>query len=220
MMTTLFLDELFMSVLCPVMLCLAPMSEIFGFGGFEKGIRVSFWIVVSLIFAVTIVLLWGTLLQPEKVGGLIKRLFGLRWLRRWQGKAVQVADDMAHTGRDLRTRSMRWWMEAFAATAVIWMARFLIVNALFWGFVAGCDQLVVLARQYVVWTLLTVSPTPGGSGVSEWLFTNYYGDMIASASVALVLSVFWRLISYYAVLGAGAILLPSYVRGFRHKRNK
>lgn len=215
MMTTLFLDELFMALLCPVMLSLAPMADIFGGGGFEKGVRISFWIVIALIIAVTLALLWGTLLQPTKVGALIRRIFSVKWLRRWSDRANTVADDMASTGRDLRSRPMRWWLESFAATAVIWLSRFLIVNALFAGFVAGCSQLVVLARQYVVWTLLTVSPTPGGSGVSEWLFTNYYGDMISSASVALVISVFWRLISYYAVLGAGAVILPSYLRGIK-----
>ncbi|MCM1110735.1 MAG: flippase-like domain-containing protein [Clostridium sp.] len=217
MMTTLFLDELFMALVCPLMLCLAPIGDIFGGGGFASGVRVSFWVVIGLIIGVTLLLFWGTLLQPEKVGGVVRGVFRLRWLARWRGKAEKTADDIAQTGRDLRTRSVGWWVEAFGATALLWISRFLIVNALFFGFVPGADQLLILARQYVVWVLLTVSPTPGGSGVSEWLFANYYGDMISPASVALVISVFWRLISYYSLLVAGAVLLPSYIRGFRHK---
>lgn len=215
MLTTLFLDELFNVLLCPVIFCLAPMSAIFGFGGFSSGVRVTFWIVIGLITAVTVLLFWGTLGRPETVRSLVCRVFALRLLRRWRDRAVSTADDMVATGRDLRHRPFMWWVKAFTATAGLWISRFMVVNALFWGFVPAASQLVVFARQFVVWTLLTVSPTPGGSGLSEWLFTNYYGDMIHDASVALVIAVFWRLITYYSVLAAGAVLLPSYLRGFR-----
>lgn len=216
-MTTLFLDQFFMVAVGPLMLMLAPMNRIFGFGSFVHGVRISFWIVFALVALVALVLFWATLVRPDYVGALVRGLFRRRWLRRWQAQAEQVAADITATGHDLRRRPLRWWARAFGATAGVWIFRFLIVNALFFGFVAGADQLVVLSRQYVVWTLLTVSPTPGGSGVSEWLFTNYYGDMVATKSVALILSVFWRLISYYAVLAAGAILLPAWIRGFRRR---
>lgn len=218
MLTTLFLDELFNVVLCPLVFVIAPMSAVFGFGGgFTSGVRITFWVVIVLITIITIVLFWGTIGRPEGVRSLIRRLFALRLLRRWRDKAYATADDMVTAGRDLRRRPAGWWVRAFAATAGLWVSRFLVVNALFWGFVAGADQLVVFARQFVVWTLLTVSPTPGGSGLSEWLFTNYYGDMIHDPSVALVIAVFWRLITYYSVLGTGAVLLPSYLRGWRRK---
>lgn len=218
MMTSLFLDEFFNVVLCPVVFLLAPASAIFGFGGaFNQGIRASFWTVMGLIIAVTAILFWGTLLRPEGLRRTIIRLFSFRWLRRWRDKALSTADDIVVTGHDLRRRSAPWWARAFCATSLVWVARFMVVNALFWGFVPAAPQLVVFARQFVVWTLLTVSPTPGGSGLSEWLFTTYYGDLIGAASVALVIAVFWRLITYYSLLAAGAVMLPSYIRGFRRK---
>ena len=55
-----------------------------------------------------------------------------------------------------------------------------------------------------------VSPTPGGSGISEWLFTNYYGDLINSMSMALILALTWRIVSYYVYLAIGICLIPSY----------
>ena len=84
---------------------------------------------------------------------------------------------------EVNSRSVRWWFDAFAATALTWSSRYLVVNALFWGFVPGADQLVVFGRQFVVWVVLMVSPTPGGSGVSEWLFTEYYGDLLHNTSM-------------------------------------
>ena len=213
MMTSLFLDELFNVLLCPLIFCLAPYGAVFGFdGAFSAGIRASFWAVMAGIVVVTAVIGWGTLIRPEGLRRVVVRLFSFRWLRRWKSRAVASADDMVATGHDLRHRGRRWWLEGMAATAVVWVSRFMVVNALFFGFVPSASQSVVFARQGVVWTLLTVSPTPGGSGVSEWLFTNYYGDLISDISVALVIAVFWRLITYYSLLAAGAVMLPAYLR--------
>ena len=58
-----------------------------------------------------------------------------------------------------------------------------------------------------------MSPTPGGSGVSEWLFTEYYGDMLGNASVALIIALFWRIITYYVYLIVGVFLAPSMLSG-------
>ncbi len=123
---------------------------------------------------------------------------------------------MVATSKDLRHRSAGWWIEAFAATTVSWISRYLVVNALFLGFVPSADQLVVFGRQFVVWAILMFSPTPGGSGVSEWLFTEYYGDMLQNAGIALIIALFWRIITYYVYLIIGVCIVPSWLK----KRNK
>ena len=79
----------------------------------------------------------------------------------------------------------------------------MVVNAILLAFAINADQVMVLARQLVMWVVLTICPTPGGSGVSEWIFKNYYGDMIASGSLALLLALCWRIISYYIYLIIG-----------------
>jgi hypothetical protein len=55
-----------------------------------------------------------------------------------------------------------------------------------------------------------ISPTPGGSGVSEWLFTEYYGDLLPVASMAVILALAWRVVSYYVYLVLGSMLIPTY----------
>ena len=161
--------------------------------------------------AVTVLLFCGVILWPARVSGIVRRLFQWRLLRKWQVSAGNLADDMIITSRRLRLCGPAWWAKAFGATALSWSSRFLVVNALFWGFVPDADQLVVLGRQLVVWMILMISPTPGGSGVSEWLFTTYYGDIIAGGTaVAVVLALFWRIISYYIYLIIGAFVLPSF----------
>ncbi|MDE6206464.1 MAG: flippase-like domain-containing protein, partial [Muribaculaceae bacterium] len=103
------------------------------------------------------------------------------------------------------------------ATVVSWCSRYLVVKALFWGFVPAADGVLVFGRQFVVWVVLMVSPTPGGSGISEWLFANYYGDLIGDLGVAAMMALVWRVFSYYIYIIAGTALLPGY---FSKKSNK
>lgn len=124
-----------------------------------------------------------------------------------------MVSNMKATSRWVKTRDLKWWAKVFGATTVSWFSRYFVVNALFWGFIPAASGLLVFGRQFVVWVVLMISPTPGGSGVSEWLFTNYYGDLVGSVSMALVIAMIWRLLSYYIYLFAGVILAPAYFRG-------
>ncbi|MCM1482996.1 MAG: flippase-like domain-containing protein [Muribaculaceae bacterium] len=221
-MSTLFLDELFYVVACPLMFLLIPGNEIFGFapGTVGAGIRTAFWIVYGGICLVTVLLYIGIFVSPGAVGRLFMWVTSLRWLKKWRKDAEELRVAMVDTGRDIKSRPMSWWLEAGGATVMTWVSRYLVVNALFWGIVATASQAVVFGRQFVVWTLLTVSPTPGGSGVSEWLFTTYYGDLIGDVSLALVIAVFWRIITYYIYLAIGAIILPSWLRNSKKSHRK
>lgn len=222
MMTTLFLDELFFVVSCPVVVALIPYDELFGFdrSSFTSGLKLVFWCVYAVLFVWTLILFLGIIVRPGAVRRALIFIFRFRPLRRWQSAVEALGDNMVATSESLRTRSAGWWLEAFGATALTWSSRYLVVNALFLGFVPGADQLVVFGRQFVVWVVLMVSPTPGGSGVSEWLFTEYYGDMLHNAGMALIIALFWRIITYYVYLVIGVFLAPSMLRPSKKRIQK
>lgn len=214
MFTTLFLDELFFVVACPIVMALIPYRELFGFNDshFEVGLRWVFWLVYAGIFIWTAILFIGIIVKPNGMRNALIFLFRFPLIRRWQPAVEALGDNMAAASKELRVRPMRWWAETFVATALTWSSRFLVVNALFFGFVPTADQLVVFGRQFVVWVVLMVSPTPGGSGVSEWLFTEYYGDMLKNGGMALIIALFWRIITYYVYLIIGIFLAPSMLK--------
>lgn len=213
MMTTLFLDELFFVVSLPIVMLVVPYEQLFGFHStFTVGLQTVFWIVYTVIFLWTLLLFLGIIVKPHGIHILLNKLFSLRWLRRWREQVDTLGANMEATGKELRTRPMSWWFETFGGTALSWSSRYLVVNALFLGFAPYADQLVVFARQFVVWVVLMVSPTPGSAGVSEWLFTTYYGDLLHSAGLALVIALFWRIISYYVYLLIGACIVPGWIR--------
>lgn len=214
MMTTLFLDELFFVVSLPIVIALVPYRELFGFThtAFSTGLQSVFWGVYAILFVYTSLLFVGIILRPDLLRRFITWLCHFKWLRRFQKKADNFASQMATTGVQMRQRPWHWWLEVFCGTALSWSSRYLVVNALFLAFVPHADQLVVFARQFVVWIVLMISPTPGAAGVSEWLFATYYGDMIHSAGLALIIALFWRIISYYVYLIVGACIMPGWIR--------
>lgn len=216
-LTTLFLDELFFVVFCPVIVALLPASELFGMeatadGAFLSGVRAVFWLVYAGICIWTAILYFAILGRPEATARLLERISRLRLIRR-RGKSLQTtAANMHATSAWVKGRPASWWGRVFGATVVSWFSRYFVVNALFWGLVPAASGLLVFGRQFVVWVVLMVSPTPGGSGISEWLFTNYYGDLIGSLGAALILAMLWRILSYYIYLFAGTCLLPGYFK--------
>lgn len=220
-LTTLLLDEMFFVVFCPLIMLIIPMDELFGATArdatFMHVVRVTFWLVYAGIVAWTAILFTGIILRPQWVQALMVRLFSMRWLRRWLPAITETMDNMVATSAWVKGRSAAWWLNVFGATVVSWFSRYLIVNALFWGLVPGASMMLVFARQFVVWVILMVSPTPGGSGVSEWMFTEYYGDLIGTPAVALAIALVWRLITYYIYLALGAILAPSYFKPGKSK---
>lgn len=50
------------------------------------------------------------------------------------------------------------------------------------------------------------------SGVSEWLFSEYYADIVPTAQIALVVSLVWRIFSYYIYLLVGLVVIPSWLK--------
>lgn len=215
MMTTLILDESFFVLFCPLVILLTPSDEIFASGGagFSHGLKLTFWIVYSFLFAWTLLLYLGVILKPKWIKKVLHNLFNLRWLRRWQENIDNLTNNMIATSAELKSKPFKFWLEVFFATALSWTSRFLVVNAIFLGFLSSADpwQWVILVRQFIIWVVLMVSPTPGGSGLSEWLFSEYYGDIVTSAGLALIMAVIWRIISYYIYLIIGAIIVPGWL---------
>jgi hypothetical protein len=216
MITTLFMDELFFCIICPLVVLVTPVNEIFNSGNaeFATGIKYTFWIVYSLVVIWTIILFLGIIVKPQGIRNALIKLFGLRWLKRWQPKIIELGDNMVSTSVELRKKPFKFWLEIFCGTALSWTSRYMVVNALFLAFLPQCnsEQWLILARQFIVWIVLMVSPTPGGAGLSEWLFTEYYSDLIPSVGLALIMAIFWRIISYYVYLLIGAILVPGWLR--------
>lgn len=211
---TIFFDELFFVVSCPLVLLLFDSSELFGTVSkeFHSGMRITFWIVYLAILLWTLVLFVGIFIKPEYIKTILMKIFRISFLQKYAGPVSDFCDNMIAASMSAKKTPMVVWGKTFLATALSWTSRYLLVNAIFVAFGLLASPMLVFARQGIVWLILIVTPTPGGSGVSEWLFTQYYADMVPSASFGLLLAMAWRLSSYYIYLIVGMCVIPSWLR--------
>lgn len=216
MLTTLFLDELYLVVMAPLFVLLTPAGELFTMSNrvFGMGLEVAFWVIYTGIFLWTAFLFFGIIVKPHGIRKLLNAIFSIKFLRRWEDKVHAMGDNMVETSSVLRHKPFIFWIRVFGATVISWLSRYMVVNALFLAFVLGSfpEQWIILARQFIVWVLLIVSPTPGGSGISEWLFTEVYGTLIPTVALALFMAICWRIISYYIYLIIGMCIFPKWLR--------
>ncbi len=213
MIANLFLDELYFIIICPILFLLVPMGELFNATSvITSTIGVIFWSVYAVLFAWTVVLYIGLFLRPDLVAGFFQLVCKLHFLRRFRTRVDKFAVSLVSSSHEIQKKSFWFWARAFGTTALSWSSRFLLVNALFMAFTPIHNQLIIFGRQLLLWVVMIVSPTPGGSGVSEFAFREYFNDLSLGAGPILVIIVIWRVISYYMYLLVGVIIIPRWIK--------
>lgn len=210
---TLFLDEFFFVIACPILFLFLSPAEIFGEKVSINSELTIVFVIVYLCTAIYTILLFISLFYKSDIYAKASRwLFSIKWLRRYLPKVEETLRNMELSALQLRNKSYLFWGKAFLSTAMAWISRYLVACMLFMPFVHGKTMPIIFARQFTMWIVMMVSPTPGGSGVSEYIFSAYYSDIIASTSVILVITVLWRIITFYSYLLLGSALIPGLVR--------
>jgi uncharacterized protein (TIRG00374 family) len=223
MMTSL-LDEAYFVIMFPILILFIGSSNLFDIEdspGWTEGI---FWLAIIgyiIKFAWVIALIYGMFVNPKGLGKLIFRLFKLPFLKRWKRSAVRALRDIELSSVELKSKKKSFWINAFVTTFISWTSRYWIVNCLFMAFFAVHEHFLIFARQLVMWVAMLISPTPGGSGVAEIMFSRYLGEFIPIAGFAVALALVWRLITYYPYLVIGAFMVPKWVNDkFVNKKKK
>lgn len=218
--STALLDELFYVLAVPPLLfflgpAAAPsdFDSTLGWGVFWVG-----WGVMLLLAAI---IAFGLFLAPFSTRHLILRCARIQWLSRWQDNLSRFADDLQHSALEMKSLPMLHWAGAFSATMASWTARFLSLVAVMAMVVApfsALEPVTIVARQLVMWVYLLISPTPGSSGVAEWLLGAFFepwfalsDSLIAPAMTMLI----WRLATHFIYLLLGVLVIPGWMRRTR-----
>ncbi len=212
-MVNLFLDNLFLIFGCLTIFLFIPFSEIFNNTTVvSSSISVVFWVVFPILCVWNTILHIGLFHRPDLIGGFFRRLFRLPFLRRWKNQIVTFTDNLVEASHEIKKKSFGFWLRAFLVTSLSWSARFLVVNALFLAFSSTGNQLIIFVRQIIIFLVMVISPTPGGSGLSEIAFKELYSDLALGIGPILVIICVWRIITYYAYLLMGVIIMPRWVK--------
>lgn len=145
---------------------------------------------------------------------MLLKIFKLRWLHRWYRAVERVGTDIVLSSHEIKRAGWKFWLKACSSTFLSWSSRYLVANALIMAFFSVSDQFLLFARQLVMWIMMLVMPTPGGSGFAEYIFSTYCRDLIEvpvamQLGAATLIAVLWRLVTYYPYLVAGCDHLPA-----------
>lgn len=213
-MATSLLDEIYFVLMFPLLWLLIPDGLLFHISSSAvgQGLMVVTLVGYSIKLAWVLLLGYGLFLNPQGLRWLIVKVFSLPVLRRWREGAIKTGDEVVLSAKELQRKSFKFWFTSGLATFLSWTSRYWVVNALFMAFFAVHDHLLIFARQLVMWIMMLVSPTPGGSGFAEFVFKEFLGDFIPVAGLTAVIALLWRLITYYLYLIVGVVVVPGWIK--------
>ncbi|MDR2937753.1 MAG: flippase-like domain-containing protein [Prevotellaceae bacterium] len=213
-MATSLLDELYFVLMFPLLWLVIPNDMLFhvSSSAVGQGLMVVTLVGYSIKLAWVLILAYGLFFNPQGLRWLIVTIFSLPFLRRWKNGAIKTGDEVVISARELRVKPFGFWFKSSLATFLSWSSRYLVVNALFMAFFAVHDHLLIFGRQLVMWIMMLVSPTPGGSGFAEFVFKEFLGDFIPVAGLTLALALLWRIITYYLYLIVGVVVVPGWIK--------
>lgn len=223
-MVTAILDNLFFVIGAPVILFFAkgnifPDSKVLE-SQLENSLQAIFWVSYGLYAAYSLIMSAALFYRPRVFKWILIKIFSLKFLKKWKHDAQEYGNQIIEASRELRGKSMRYWLTIIGATIFIWTSRYLMLNALVSAFVPLSleQEIIVFARQVIMWIVMMISPTPGSSGTAEFFYAQFFTQFLGGYT--FVTSIVWRLFSYYPYLILGAIFLPRWIRQVFFKKKQ
>jgi len=220
-MFTSFLDGMFFALVAPLVYFIAGKENLFSSIdpnavqqlSYGKGLYYTFWTIYFVVLAYKLFVAYALFVNARAVKSWLIKIFKFRLIKKWRYNAMVTGTELVIASRELKKQGWVYWLKSFAATCASWSARFIIINCIIMAFSSNhFDHFLLYARQVVMGILMIGSPTPGGTGVAEMVFSNFLGEFIDNAALTASLAFLWRLISYYPYLFVGAIVLPRWIK--------
>lgn len=214
---TTLMDNLVFVLLIPLVLIFIPLSIFFD--GNADLLTSFFWIGYAIISALSLLLFLCIFVWPEIITGILKLMMKIPFLKRWRKSAVAMGNDLKVTASEMQGESFSHWLKAFGATMLSWLGRYAVINCILQAFISISllDHVQILGKQLILWLVMMVSITPGGSGIAEYAFSELLTGFGASMLLLAVLAIIWRLISYFPYLFIGVYVLPNWLRSTKQK---
>ena len=223
-MITAIFDELFYIVTVPIIIFMAGYNHVFVNGSWQflgSNLSMGTLFFIGYFFIVLLVLLLsiGVFFRPYQMRYLIVSVFSFGFLKRWKFKATRTGNEIIIASKEFKDKTFLYWLKLFGITFTSWTSRFLVVNCLIAAVSINPDHFLIYARQLVMWVILLISPTPGGTGVAEFFFPVFLKEFIPEG-LSPALALLWRVFSYYPYIFIGIIILPIWIRRIIKRKQK
>ena len=159
---------------------------------------------------------YGLFINPLLIKKVLTGFASIPFLKRWREGAERLGSEIVLASQDMRNLDWKQHVLAFISTLTAWTCKFFLISCLIYG-IGGAPlgfirELLLYSRLEAMFVIMAFSPSPGGAGFAEATFYPFLMDFIPDKGVAIVIAFIWRLMSYYAYLAAGAIIVPNWIR--------
>ena len=134
-------------------------------------------------------------------------------------RVVRFRKDLENAAGFILRRGKRAFLAAVLVAGIGWCGRYGAVSALVFGLGYHVDPVLFFLLQWVVFTTMTMVPTPGAIGGAEISFSFVYEGLIPAGVMPVVMSA-WRFLTFYLSIGLGSLLLAATGGGFEERRSE
>jgi len=189
-----------------------------------KAYGFSFWAVILFMSLYGFVFFYGIFIKPKWLKRLLLWFSTRPLFKRFKTDLRRTANDVVLTSQEVRNKPFSYHLKVFVSSSGAWITRFLAINCIIIALIKNVpldfwNQFTLYGRGKAMHSLVQFSPTPGGAGVTEFLFEGFYSDFIP-VGLAFIVALIWRLITYYPYLIAGAIIIPNWIRKVVNRRRQ
>lgn len=206
---SVLLDQIWFALAIPILLITGIFFEVVPP---EVGLvgEASMILLYVVLLSYASILAYGVLVNPAAIKKVVKAVFKLPVLRRYEAKINAEAENLESYAHQLRKKPFSFLLKAFFFSTMTWLARIALPTIVILSLLPAPEILSTL-RSLAMNLAFLVVPTPGGSGGVEGLFVLFQGPLIARESFIGLALFLWRIISYYITIAAGMAATTWYI---------
>jgi uncharacterized protein (TIRG00374 family) len=106
----------------------------------------------------------------------------------------------------VRRRHIATFIACAFLAGIGWICRYSVITLLAEGLGCDADPILLFMLQWVVFTLMTMFPTPGAVGGAELSFALIYRGVLPAESIPILMGG-WRFLTFYLLMIVGAIIV-------------
>lgn len=201
-------DGIFFAAALPVAVVVTAAWEVGGWGAVAGTAASRLGLLVAAAAVIFFMVLGLSRLLLRGVLGLRLQRWTLRgaaWVRRRIRSAWEDARDVFAV---IMVRGKARLALSLALTAIQWTARYSVITALVAFLGVPVKPVLFWALQWVVFTLMTLIPTPGAAGGAEVTFALVYGALLPAGALGIA-TAGWRFLTFYLQVALAAVLFPA-----------
>ena len=206
---SVLLDQIWFAIAIPILLVSGIFYEVVPP---EVGLvgEASMLLVYVILLSYASILAYGVLVNPAAIKKVVKAVFKLPILRRYNSKISSEAENLESYAHQLRKKPAKFLIKAFFYSTMSWMARIALPTIIILSLLPAPEMLSAL-RSLAMNLAFLIVPTPGGSGGVEGLFVVFQGPLISRESFIGLALFLWRVISYYITVAIGMTATTWYI---------